>query len=43
MNNRDKTILLKIIQYAAEIQETINRFDLNSEKFVSDFVVKNAI
>ena len=22
MNNRDKTILLKIIQYAAEIQET---------------------
>ena len=43
MNNRDRILLMKIIQYADETQETINRFNLSREAFVSDFVVKNAI
>ena len=43
MSNRDRILLMKIVQYADEIQETINRFNLSREAFVSDFVVKNAI
>ncbi|MGM9936370.1 MAG: DUF86 domain-containing protein [Candidatus Ornithomonoglobus sp.] len=43
MNNRDNIILKKIIQYADEIQATIDRFSLTIDKFASDFVVKNAI
>lgn len=43
MNSRDRIVLMKIIQYSDEIQATINRFDLSREKFISDFVVKNAI
>ena len=33
----------KIIQYANEIELTINRFELNYELFVEDFVVRNAV
>ena len=43
MSNRDRILLMKIVQYADEIQETIDRFNLSREAFVSDFVVKNAI
>ena len=43
MSNRDRILLMKTVQYADEIQETINRFNLSREAFVSDFVVKNAI
>ena len=43
MSNRDRILLIKIVKYADEIQETINRFNLSREAFVSDFVVKNAI
>lgn len=43
MNSRDDMILKKIIQYADEIQATIDRFSLTRDKFVSDFVVKNAV
>ena len=43
MNKRDDIILRKIIQYADEIQTTIDRFSLTRDKFAADFVVKNAI
>lgn len=43
MNNRDMVILAKIVQYADEIQSTIDRFQLTEETFATDFVVKNAI
>ncbi len=43
MNNRDNIILQKIIQYADEIQATIDRYNLDHAKFSSDFIVKNAI
>ena len=43
MSSRDKIILEKIIQYSDEIQGTIDRFNLSREKFVSDYVYKNAV
>ncbi len=43
MNNRDELILRKIIQYSDEIQMTIERYSLNREIFVGDYVFKNAI
>lgn len=43
MNNRDNIIIKKIIQYADEVQTTIDRFSLTRDKFSDDFVVKNAI
>jgi uncharacterized protein with HEPN domain len=43
MNRRDEIILHKIIRYADEIEATIKRFDLDYEKFSSDFVVRNSI
>lgn len=43
MNSRDTIVLKKMIQYADEIQATIDRYDLDAEKFSADFVVKNAI
>ena len=43
MRDRDITVLMKMVQYASEINETIVRFDLDFEKFTNDFVVKNAI
>ncbi|MGN1098582.1 MAG: DUF86 domain-containing protein [Clostridia bacterium] len=43
MNSRDEIILRKIIQYADEIQMTIDRFSLTRDKFATDFVVKNAV
>lgn len=43
MNSRDEIVLKKIVQYSEEIAETINRFELTQEKFLDDFVAKNAI
>ena len=43
MRDRDVTVLMKIIQYADEINGTITRFELDLEKFRTDHVVKNAI
>ena len=43
MRDRDTTGLLKIVQYADEISGTISRFELDIDKFKSDYVVKNAI
>ena len=43
MRNRDVTTLMKIVQHAGEIQDTITRFELDLDKFKNDFIVKNAI
>jgi uncharacterized protein with HEPN domain len=43
MKNRDITILMKIVQYADEINGTIDRFGLDFEKLKNDYVTKNAI
>ena len=43
MRDRDAAIMSKIVQYAEEICGTITRFDLDLEKFSSDYVAKNAI
>ena len=43
MKDRDITILMKIVQYAEEINYTISRFSLDYDKFKDDSVVKNAI
>jgi len=43
MNNRDEILLSKIIQYVDEITITVERYQLDYDKFVADFVVKNAI
>ncbi|MDR3234211.1 MAG: DUF86 domain-containing protein [Planctomycetaceae bacterium] len=43
MNERDKTVLIKLLQYIQEIEETIERFDTDLQTFKSDFVVKNAL
>ncbi|MDR3182282.1 MAG: DUF86 domain-containing protein [Planctomycetaceae bacterium] len=43
MNERDKAVLIKLLQYIQEIEETIERFDANLQTFKSDFVVKNAL
>ena len=43
MRDRDITILMKITQYADEVNGTVSRFGLDLEKFKSDYVVKNAI
>ena len=43
MRDRDTIVLMKIVQYADEINGTISRFELDFEKFKSDYVVKNAI
>lgn len=43
MRDRDTTILMRIIQYADEINGTVSRFALDLEKFKRDYVVKNAI
>ena len=43
MSSRDQLVLKKIIQYADEIEQTINRFELTQETFSLDFIAKNAI
>jgi len=43
MKDRDIIILKKIINYSERIRTTINRFELDFEKFSIDFVVKDAI
>ena len=43
MNNRDKIVLKKIIQYADEIGITIERLNLTQDIFANDFIAKNAI
>lgn len=43
MRNRDSVLLRKIIQYVDEITMTIQRYDLSYDRFIDDFVVKNAI
>jgi len=43
MRDRNITILTKIVQYANEVSGTISRFELNLDKFKSDYVAKNAI
>ena len=43
MRDRDITILMKILQYIDEINGTVSRFELDSDKIKSDYVVKNAI
>jgi len=43
MNNRDFVILIKIIQYTNEIEQTIVRLNLDKDSFADDFVAKNAI
>ena len=43
MRDRDTMILMKILQYADEINGTITRFNLDIDKFRNDYVVKNAI
>ena len=43
MKNRDITVLIKIVQYADEINGTIDRFDLDFENIKTDYVAKNAI
>ena len=40
MKDRDITILTKIVQYADEINGTVSRFNLDLEKFESDYIVK---
>jgi len=40
MNRRDELVLRKIVKYADEVKETICRFELTSEKFAEDFVVR---
>ena len=43
MKHRDRIILLKIIQYAHEIEGTTIRMELDYEKFSADYIAKNAI
>lgn len=43
MNNRDEIVLKKIIQYAEEIEVTIERLSLTRDVFANDFIAKNAI
>lgn len=43
MNNRDRVIVQKIIQYADEIALTVKTMDLNFERFALNFIAKNAI
>ena len=43
MNDRDLTILKKMIRYADEIEWTIEKMNLDFEMFESDFIAKNAI
>ena len=43
MNSRDEIVLKKIIQYADEIRETIERLKLTHDNFINDFIAKNAI
>ena len=43
MRDRDITVLMKVVQYADEIGETITALDLNLEKFRSTHIARNAI
>jgi len=43
MKYRDIVIIKKILQYSNEINGTINRFELDFDKFNRDYVMKNAI
>ena len=43
MNDRDVTVLEKILKYIDEINGTVSRFELDFDKFKNDFVMKNAI
>ena len=43
MNDRDLTILKKMIRYADEIEWTIEKMNLDFEMFESVFIAKNAI
>jgi uncharacterized protein with HEPN domain len=43
MRDRDITVLMKVVQYADEIGETITALGLNLETFKSNHIAKNAI
>lgn len=43
MNDRDRVILQKMIQYADEIALTVDKMELNYERFEANFIAKNAI
>jgi hypothetical protein len=40
MRNNDRILLLKIVQYAKEIDQTIERFSLDLPTLSNDFVAK---
>lgn len=42
MNDRDLTILKKMVRYADEIEWTIEKMKLDFKAFESDFIAKNA-
>ena len=43
MNDRDVTILKRIVQFSDEINGTIVRFNLDLDKLKNDYVMKNAV
>lgn len=43
MNNRDEIVLKKIIQYAKEIEVTIEHLSLTWDVFANDFIAKNTV
>ena len=43
MKDRNITVLIKIIQYSNEINDTITRCNLDFDKFNADHIPKNAI
>ena len=43
INCRDVQILRHIAKYCHEIDETIDRFGRNQERFMQDFIYKNAV
>ena len=43
MNDGDRSILLHILRYCDEVEETINQFGRSEETFRNSFVYRNAI
>ena len=43
MKDRNIVVLKKIVKYSSEISGTIERFELDFDKFKNDYVMKNAI
>jgi len=43
MKDRNIAVLNQIIKYINEINGTVSRFDLDFDKFTSDYVMRNAI